>query len=310
MAKLDKIAKYHRNTDVRAELIAADAIESGIRLGNISIRPVGISKRTYSRDVLKLDLLMDQSGMPSQMHLDVSREGIYDMLPEGLFHQPDPDKRSMKVHDLVEEIKRSRKEEEDARKFFFPIEKEINRQRILIEVEERKSYEDYSDHYKNQLFFKLWPELTELRKEYINPLVKVLPRSCEIAGRLDKTEYCFRKVLGVDLTLIPGEPFYSISPTTEKICLGDIMLGADSCLGNCRVDVETAIHIVIGPIRKSQLTDFLPNGQAFKVLRLLQKYFLPMECSVNLEIVLKKEEEVLILSDSQTDGVLGITSRI
>ncbi len=308
--RIDNIATYHQYTDVRAEVVAADAVESGIRLGNISILPVGISKRTYSRDVLNSYVQFDQSGAPSQMNIEVNREGIYDMLPEGLFHQPDPLRRSMKVHDIVEEIKRSRREEEDARKFFFPIEKEINRQRILIEVEERKSYEDYSDHFKNQLFFKLWPELVNLRKEYINPLVKILPRACEIAGKLDKTEYCFKKVLGVEVALIPDEPYYCAKPTTHEMKLGEVMVGADACLGNCRVDVESALHIVIGPLRKSQLKDFFPNGQAFKAIELLQKYFLPVECVVDIQLVLKEEEERLILSDSELDGVLGITSRI
>ncbi len=310
MEKVNHIATYHQYTDVRAEVVAADAIDMGIRLGNITIRPTGISKRTYSRDIHYASVESDQSGRAAGLTIDVNREGLYDMLPEGLFHQPDPMRRSMKVHDIVEEIKRARKEEEDARKFFFPIEKEINRQRILIELEERKSYEDYSDHYKNQLFFKLWPELTNLRKEYINPLVKILPRASEIAGRMDKTEYCFRKVLGVEVSLMSNEQFYTKTDSSHEVRLGEISLGADACLGSLCVDADTNLTLVVGPLRKVQLKDYFPGGQAFKAIEVLQKYFLPVECAMDLQIVLMEQEDQLILSDSELDGVLGFTSRI
>lgn len=310
LEKVAHIATYHEYTDVRAEVVAADAIDMGIRLGNISIRPVGISKRTYSRDIQSAAIVSDQSGKAAGLRLDVNREGLYDMLPEGLFHQPDPMRRSMKVHDVVEEIKRARREEEDARKFFFPIEKEINRQRILIELEERKSYEDYSDHYKNQLFFKLWPELTNLRKEYVNPLVKILPRAAEIAGTLDKTEYCFRKVLGVELSLFSGEQVYTNTISSYEMRLGEIAIGADACLGSWCVDADSSVIILIGPLSKDRLKEYFPGGQAFKAIEVLQKYFLPVECIMDVQIVLNDKEDQLILSNAEQDGVLGFTSKI
>lgn len=308
--EIDPREKYNNGADIRAEIMAADYVTEGLALRNILIKPVGSYKRTYSRDVLKGALLLDEQGFPERLEMDISRDGLYDMIPEGLFHQPDPNKRALKTNDVVENIKKTRREEDEARKFFLAIEKEIYRQRILIEVEERKAYEDYSDHYRSNLFFQVWPDLITLKREFVNPLVQILPRAFEVCGDIPLTEYCFKKVLGVEVE-ISSTPVSSHNVSDlHTTRLGDAMLGVDLFAGDVMVNFMPTITVNIGPLRKQQLPDFLYGGPAALAVDVLCNYLLPVEADLRIELSLEKEEEQLFLKSEKYDAILGFTTRI
>ncbi|MFN0030917.1 MAG: type VI secretion system baseplate subunit TssG [Flavobacteriales bacterium] len=301
---------YNRHADVRAEVIAADHIEIGVPLQNITIKPRGTFRRTYSKDVLEALLQNNDNQKPEAFEMEVCREGLYDMLPEGLFHQPDPNKKRIAVHDVVEGIKETRKEESDARNFFLPIEKEMYRQRILVELDERKAYEDYSDHYRNELFFQIWPDLLELKREYVNPLIQILPRAYDICGHLPLTEYCFSKVMGVAVNISSTDVTVKDISHLHQTKLGVCRLGVDAIASDLLISFLPTIHVQIGPVPKANLQDYLNNGPAEKALTVLCNYLLPAEADVKLHIKLAPEEEQLVLNQEKQEAILGFTSRI
>lgn len=308
--EIDPREKYNNDADVRAEVIAADYVAEGLSLRNVLIKPVGSYKRTFSRDVLQSTLRQNKSGIPERLEMTLSRDGLYDMIPEGLFHQPDPNKRVLKTQDVVDNIKKTRREEDEARKFFLSIEKEIYRQRILIEVEERKAYEDYSDHYRSNLFFQVWPDLMPLKREFVNPLVQLLPKAFEVCGDIPLTEYCFKKVLGVGVTITSSPVSSRDVSDLHTTRLGDAALGVDLFAGDVMVNFMPTIHIEVGPLRKRQLPDFLYGGPAALALDVLCHYFLPVEADLQIELSLEREEEQLFLKSEKYDAILGFTSRL
>ncbi len=310
MSQIDPREKYNNNADIRAEIIAADYVDDGLRLRNVTIKPVGTYKRTYSRDVLSANLEVDDNGFPQKLEMVVSRDGMYDMIPEGLFHQPDPNKKSQVVQDFVDTIKRTRKEEEEARKFFLAIEKEIYRQRILVEIDERKAYEDYSDHYRGDLFFQIWPDLMELKREYVNPLVQVLPRAFDICGDIPLTEYCFKKVLGIGVKITSSPVSTHDLSSIHTTRLGKASLGIDMFASDVMINYLPTIHIELGPLKKYQLPDYLHDGPGTKALDVLCNYMLPAEADLKIEFALDRDEEHLFLKAEKHEAILGFTSRI
>ncbi len=302
--------KYNNNADVRAEVIAADYISEGMLLHHVTIKPAGTFRRTYSKDVLQSKLETTENDELETLEIEVSREGLYDMLPEGLFHQPDPNKRSMRVTDIVDGMKKTRKEEEEARKFFLPIEKEMYRQRILVELEERKAYDDYSDHYRNELFFQVWPDLLPLKKEYISPLIQILPRAFTICGDIPLTEYCFEKVLGTAVNISTNAVTTINISDMHTTRLGNVELGVDAFAGDLLINFLPTIVIEIGPVKKYQLQDYLNDGAATKALAVLCNYLLPAEADVHIELKLATQDEQLFLNTEKHEAILGFTSRI
>jgi hypothetical protein len=74
--------------DFRAEVLVAFWLENGEKsLDNITIRPNGTFQRPYRKDVLEIE--QSEKEQPDGVTLHISREGLYDMLPEGVFHQAD-----------------------------------------------------------------------------------------------------------------------------------------------------------------------------------------------------------------------------
>jgi hypothetical protein len=310
MEPLNPTEKYNNYADIRAEVMAADYIDEGLRLRNLVIRPVGSYKRPYSRDVLHSHLQTDETGHPSKLEISVSRDGLYDMIPEGLFHQPDPDKRTNKVQDVVDNIKKTRREEDEARQFFLAIEKEIYRQKVLIEIEERKAYEDYSDHYRNDLFFQIWPDLVHLKREFVNPLVQILPKSYDICGNIPLTEYCFQKVLGVDIQIDTIQTSTHDLSDYHATRLGNAELGVDMFAGDVMVNFLPTIVICIGPLMKTQIPEFIHGGAAAMAVEVLCNYLLPVEAEVKVELKLDVNEEALFLKTEKHEAILGFSSRI
>ncbi|MDZ4822256.1 MAG: type VI secretion system baseplate subunit TssG [Flavobacteriales bacterium] len=302
--------KYDDNADVRAEVIAADLLDDGVLLNNITVRPAGTFRRTYSKDVLSAEKVPDETGTSFKLEMEVSREGIYDMLPEGLFHQPDANKRATNVGDVVTHIRKTRKEEEDSRKFFLAIEKELYRLRILVELEERKTLEDYSDHFRNELFFQVWPDLYILKKEYVNPLIQVLPHAFKICGNIQLTEYCFSKVLGYDVSIRITEVMKRNVENTNTTRLGNSRLGIDAFAGDVLIDFFPETVISIGPLGKKQVPDFSTGGSAWLAYQVLCNYLLPADAEPEMKLRIQRGEEHLVLTTEKFDGILNHTSCI
>ncbi len=72
--------------DIKAETLMAIAIENGITGDDFMIASDSLFNRAYSRDVLSAALAED-ANKKSFLQLHLSRTGLYDQLPEGVFHQ-------------------------------------------------------------------------------------------------------------------------------------------------------------------------------------------------------------------------------
>ena len=74
--------------DIRAEVVLADLIEYGLNPDDLVMYSMGLSKRTFHRDIESVELLKAIGDRSTKLNVELNREGIYDALPEGLFHQP------------------------------------------------------------------------------------------------------------------------------------------------------------------------------------------------------------------------------
>ena len=72
------------------------------------------------------------------LKINISRDGIYDSLPEGIFHYPKTERLNQSVDDMTKEYRSQQKEEENARQFFLPFENEFFLSGIIREKEEKE----------------------------------------------------------------------------------------------------------------------------------------------------------------------------
>lgn len=298
--KVDGIA-----SDVKAEVIGAGLVENGTRIDDIVIKPVGISQRNVRKDVLEIYYKQGAPDNEEYLFLDVSRESIYDTLPQGVFHQPKITGRKRTSDDLIEEMKLFKKQEEAARLFFLALEKEYGRLGLSEELEERKSILGFSEHYKYDLYLKIWPELKKIDPKYLPLLFQILPESYKISGN--------DKLISKLLAIVCNKPVDIKKTENSRINysatihnnLGSCLLGLNFILGNQYIDFDPHLEINIREIERKELADFLPNGKIRKVADLLCEHFFSYSAEINVLLFLQKEEEGIYLSDGEVVSYLG-----
>ena len=140
--------------DLKAEVIVASWMEER-RDTKVVLQPKGLFARGFDRDIQNVHY----DSQRADLKLDLNRESLYDSLPEGLFHKagsgkPQPYKDPSL---MVSESRRLSREEKDARKFFLAYEQEMYRQRVQLELVERRSLDGFVNP-KFQEFFQeqLW----------------------------------------------------------------------------------------------------------------------------------------------------------
>ena len=128
------LSQRHPNdleTDFRFEVIAAAAVERGYAPEQIRVIREGMDRRGISKDVEDVYQQHSAEDLMNYLFIKINREGLYDILPEGLFHTSTY-KRSYKDIDsdterAMDEIKIHREQEFFARKFFHIFEEASDR---------------------------------------------------------------------------------------------------------------------------------------------------------------------------------------
>ena len=118
------------DTDFLAEVIIAALIEQGVEYSDIQIVRTGESRACIDKDIESAELLYKPDNeMSDYLRVYVNRQGVYDILPEGLFF----DGRQLPVDDIetmVQRIRENRSKEKNIRKFFSLYENEIDQTKV------------------------------------------------------------------------------------------------------------------------------------------------------------------------------------
>lgn len=85
-------------------------------------------------------------------------------------------------------------------------------------------------------------------------------------------------------------------------------LGREVVLGTRVWDQEVGIGLVIGPMNFERFLDFLPNGQAFPILKEIIRFYGNDAVEADITLQLKKEEVPNTILDSLNGSRLGWTS--
>jgi hypothetical protein len=300
LSDLDKIIKL-RIPDIRIEVYLAELLEKwNIDFDNIRIRSLGLFKRPYSKDILGIEIAKNAQEKRKMLSIKAAREGLYDILPEGLFHQKIQTKPNPSTKDSVEEYKIHQEEEANARKFFLPLEQEFYRERVFLELEERRACDLFlSDDQRGNFnhLVSFWRLSDCLNKEQKSILLYLLPYCHSIVGNLQLTELSMEMVLGkkVKISYIESKENYQINGS--ETVLGRSGLGHNLVLGESFMDGLPSIKVDIGPLEKQDLEGYLPGGKNEKILSFLFGYFLPIEFEVEVKLLTSESDEDFVLMD-------------
>ncbi|WP_339702515.1 hypothetical protein [uncultured Marixanthomonas sp.] len=290
--------------DIKAEVVVSEILEnSAADFSDFTVHNSSTFKRPYRRDIIDYKQSLTNSNNYT-LNFNLSRNGIYDSLPEGVFHNPsDPKLKSLSYQKKREKQKQ---EEKEARFFFQPIENEVFNQYVGIEKEERALIDRFSD-IKNNFLLKFWQVDKSLPQNFLLKLIKLLPYSHKISGNLKLTALCLEKIIDEKVTLKKVNAPYQEpkKEEKEKNSLGvDLVLGVDESTILC-----PEVNAKIGPVNKNNIKNFIEGSPTMRFIQVFYDYFIPMEMEVKTKIDFERSTEGFVLHENEP-ALMGLTTTL
>ncbi|MBW6534108.1 MAG: hypothetical protein K0B11_03815 [Mariniphaga sp.] len=299
---------------MKVETVIGDLMENGLKVDDFVVVANGSFKRRYSRDIACTNKVKLNNGQEiSEIH--VNRDAIYDLLPEGLFHQS----TELNVNEsgnISRESKRLKAEEKDARIFFLPFENEIYFQRINLELEERKILNQFNEVLLDDVASGFWNFDKSIERKFLLRMIKFLHFSYKIAGNIKLTEECLGKILDEDvkITITANHSDEQVNYKNDILLSGCLLgaseLGVDFVCGDVFKNTGRIMVFAIGPLRNSVVNDYLENGAISKFLACFFDFFVPVEIDVNTKILVSPEKQNFLLEESEEGASLGFKTFI
>ncbi|MCC6287223.1 MAG: type VI secretion system baseplate subunit TssG [Chitinophagaceae bacterium] len=288
--------------DIRAEVLMCQAVDKNVDIENIITSFANFFQREFSRDVTHTALEQDD-WFREFITLELTRPGFYDMLPEGLFFQPQPADYSLRAVDagqMAVQYRVDKAREKEIRKFFQPFEHEFFVQQLLLEKQESALIEYFQDPIPD-----IWnlPEI--LPENTRTSLLLLLPYAHQVAGNLTLMEK--------SLSLILNEPVcIQIKNTTdtqvidEVIMLGEQELGTNMVCGNHFWEPSVSLNYIIGPLNKDKISAYLPEGTLRLTIDTFNRFFAPADADIEITLELGRQQQAIL--DKKKELILGYST--
>lgn len=297
-------------SDIKAEVVAAELIEQDYNPDQILIVREGDARRGFAKDIEKIYLQFSQQDLLDYLYIATNKASIYDILPEGLFHQPLRKKLNKDKEDILEEIRLHRDEEFFARKFFRLFEFEIDRMLIDAYLYESKYEKKVTHPNFVNVFIPYWPILKVLTREQSIRFLHIIPILHKIRNKYQEISDAISMVLDVPVKIENIKlPAKEARHFFESV-IGENFLGIDWVLGKSFDDGVYDLKMTIGPIPANGMTYFLKSGMGDVVLEELCQLFLPADIFVVKEFKVSPEDASFILSEDNVFTHLGINTFI
>ncbi len=273
----------------------------------VLICPQGTFRRSYREDILAV---ASPVGQTEAVRIDVAREGLYDMLPEGVFHESPPGGASIDTESAVREVEQNRREEKEARRFFLPVEQEFYRQKIALEHQEHAYFQSARPDSRASTFLrKLWNIPVDLSPAQQQGFLFLAPHLHRLAGRLPEVERCFALLLPVPVQLTQRYHPKEVLINLASVPLGEMTLGHDTILSDIIDDPWPYWQLMLGPMKGEQLRSFLEGGAMYRFIRWLSGYLLPAGVDYAIDIEVETDDQAFRLRDDTSFmGRLGHTT--
>ncbi|WP_276483642.1 type VI secretion system baseplate subunit TssG [Paraflavitalea pollutisoli] len=294
--------------DLKAEVLAAEMLEQGADPDRLLIQTISARRRTVSKDVQGIEEEESEYDHRVYTLIQAAREGLYDMLPQRLFHASTPHQTLRSEVDILKAIKQREEEERHARRFFLPFEGGLHFLRTQLALYETRldKRSQYSDLVA--LFAGYWPIFDLLDTRQADIFLHLLPIIHDIRDEHRIIEDVLEIILQVpvQLCLQHQPPQQMAAPTFSQ--MGDAQLGINLTTGNAFFDDGLEEIIVqVGPVPQRIQQEFMHQGRGRRVLKALLDYLLPAQVDVVTEFVLPEAERFTRLADTTSDmnAVLG-----
>ena len=293
--------------DIKAEAQLLMALNKGLSTDDIMICCDRFFKREYSKDIFS-STLKEDAKKQEFLELHLSRTSLYDQLPEGLFFQiPQRESRQYNSNDTALDYQRNKKKEEEIRRFFQPFDNSFFLQRLQLEQEESALLEGLRAGILNDYFIQFWNLPPSIPKMFMMPLILLLPHAHKIAGDLELTAQCLGYLLREEVRLVQKSAVISSARNIKFPTLGEGQLALNMVCGEDFFEDNPLIDIEIGPLKNSQVKDYLEGGKREVLMETFQRFFIPAGIDIITSVKVAPEKQDMLLQKG-AEPVLGYST--
>lgn len=283
---------------LRCEALCGELVGSGVSFNDIIIQLNGSSRKRFGNDIEKISTPEGDTPGTEKVIVEINRDGIYDTLPEGLFHQPTNSSVNQTIQDKVNNHRKLKEEERDARKFFQPFEQEFMHYGVKAELAGRDLTLDIFRGNTTKELNAIWEIPQTVPKEAANTLARIMPWVYYIKTDKKATLTVLQLLLNKEAAI---EEHINIRSNISNSLntLNDQVLGYTSVLGTQTEEPVLKWVFKIKDIDPGEMFLFTDGQPCFHLLNLFTEIFIPIEVDVQYEYLLKKTIE------PNVDNILG-----
>lgn len=283
------------HTFLKGEAFIAALNSSGYSFDKLVVERKGAFNKSYRKDIEDVLNKKDDQNRP-YLQLKLNRDGIYDRLPEGLFHQPRALGASKAgVSQMVGEYKRFREEEKAARRFFQPIEQELTRYAVFVEQEEQELLWGLLSGDLGSGFAKFWHLDEMLPARALSVLVRLMPWAYRIKGNPGLCAKALEMMLEKQVSVTTRQ-IKEHHTQDDTFLLGSAELGVETVTGNHFEEAGTGWVFLIKEMGGQEIAAFVGDEPYARLLQQFIDIFIPIQIDAVFEYemtVSRGEEEVI-----------------
>jgi hypothetical protein len=293
-------------TDFRGDVIAAGMVDNGIDEDRLVIfRQNGDASMT-DKDIDIIDRLPDMNGKEEDsIMIRTNRPGIYDRLPEALFHSG-AGPGNCNRDSILETFRRQHREEAFARKFFSLYETEIDRSRIDLSLAELGYDRPGKYRASANTLGRLWPVIRLMDSRTAILFCRTLPHFYRIRNRYAQIAAAMSLITGFSVSIRLHRKKTALP--VKNLSLGNMKLGSTSTLRGHQTENYAAVRI--NASSEEAIRNLLPGASG----RLIIDTLLEMLMSVDIpyETILRQQSEVSVsrLGDRMHPCLPGVNAKL
>lgn len=297
-------------TNFRAEVVASALIEEGQEPEKILIYRHKGDKKDVSKDIDKLAFCHSGFDMMEYLHIHVNRNGIYESLPEGLFHETSGYGKANTKEDIIRDIKEQREKESLIRRFFQPFEMILDN--VLIEAQAYEQKYDKIHFYDNLagVIKEYWDILRYLSTGQALLFIKAVPVIAEASRDLSLTANIISMILDCSVSVREDRKSDVELEPGDCIKLREWKLGINSVLDKGTRNAAPDITVSIGPVDLGQMRLFESNRNNDLILKELLNLTVPFNRNISINYRTIQSETKFRLSGEGHTAYLGVNTTL
>lgn len=295
--------------DLRAEVILAELLLTSVLSNDGFIQwPNGGFGRVAGTDVERLHPKGTLDRFPTKAVVELNRPGMYDMLPEGIFHQVQRTRPFARADEIVDEIHHNDAIEEAARTFFLPMDHELLSTRLQVELNERRLTTELLKDRTGKGVTGFWDPPKVFSGKELGKLLMLLPLFHRITGDTVAMAHVISEVLDLQVHIEHRYAEDLRTPEQDPVALDDMNLGVDSVLFGPTGAVERLLHVAIGPMEPRSADLFAPGQPGAIKLHNLMDYLVAGDQLWELDVQIDHEQAISRLEGEGVSCRLGVST--